>query len=408
MGLKNQHIFIFSIMRFDGPLASTNYTIARFLAKDNFVYYVDMPLTFKDYFNFRGTPQFNIRKPYFFSSNETSLDTDLPNLKIIITPPVPSINFLPEGKLFRLALLMNEQIVAQRIKRVIRQHQIDQFIFINSFNFYYPTIHRLIKPTMSVYHCVDPLITGYETKHGIISEDLLVSEADLVLCTSKELFRKKKLLNDNTFFIPNAADIRHSEKALDSHLPVHVMFNNIKKPVIGYFGNIERRTDFTLLKQVFEKNPEKSFVFVGPMGKEYIPDWFEKVPNLYLPGPSAYADLPSILKGFDVAIIPFKKDEGSNKIFPLKLFEYMGAGKPVVATDFNEDLVEFTADTVSYCKDEPEFTRALNAALNDTEQQKQQRLAIAAKNTWEHRLAEIDQLLALNYTRKLSGGEVTA
>ena len=76
--------------------------------------------------------------------------------------------------------------------------------------------------------------------------------------------------------------------------------------------------------------------------------------------------MPAVLKGFDVAIIPFKKDEVSSAIFPLKLFEYMGSGRPVVSTDFNSDLKDFTGDTVPYCKDAAAFSAAIEIALNDT------------------------------------------
>ena len=101
-------------------------------------------------------------------------------------------------------------------------------------------------------------------------------------------------------------------------------------------------------------------------------------------------------------IIPFKKDEVSNNIFPLKLFEYLGSGKPVVSTDFNPDLKEFTDETVFYCKNAEEFSGALDAALKDTDAQMQKRLAVAAGNTWEHRAIEIKDLLKTNLDSKLS------
>src|SRR5580698_2499228 len=91
MSLQGQHIIIFSQMQFDGALESTNYTMAKHLAKDNYVYYVDRPYTWRDYFKFKNTPGFRIRKPHFFSSKKSFIETGIPNLKIIITPPVPSI-----------------------------------------------------------------------------------------------------------------------------------------------------------------------------------------------------------------------------------------------------------------------------------------------------------------------------
>ena len=85
-------------MQFDATLESTNLTLAKHLAKDNIVYYVDRPYTWRDYFTFKNTPGYNARKAHFFSGSDCLIETDNPNLKIVITPPVPSINMLPEGK----------------------------------------------------------------------------------------------------------------------------------------------------------------------------------------------------------------------------------------------------------------------------------------------------------------------
>lgn len=399
MELKNRHIIIFSQMQFDGRLESTNYTMAKHLAKDNYVYYVDRPFTWKDYIKFRDSKEYKIRKPHFFSSTNSYIQTDIPNLKIIISPPVPSINMLPEGVFYRAAVKFNEGIVAKRLKKVIKHLNIKDYIYINSYNYTYPTFHQLIKPVLTVYHCVDPLVEEYQIRHGLISEDIVVKSVDLVICTSKQLRDSKKKLNSNSFFIPNAANITHSQKALDSQLPVAGILADIKKPVIGYFGNIERRIDYNLLSELLQQNPDKNFVFVGPIDIDYLDHPVFKTPNISLKGAVPYEEMPAVLKGFDVAIIPFKKDDVSNAIFPLKLFEYLGSGRPVVSTDFNIDLREFTGDTVNYCSSVAEFSEALNTALNDTADLQQKRLAVAAENTWEHRILEIENLLALNLDR---------
>jgi teichuronic acid biosynthesis glycosyltransferase TuaH len=396
MELRNRNILIFSQMQFDGRLESTNYTMARHLAKHNNVYYVDRPFTWKDYIKFKDTPEFKIRKPHFFSSANSIIQTEIPNLKIVISPPVPSINMLPEGRLYRIAARINELIVGRRLKKVIKNLNIADYIYINSYNYTYPTFHNLIKPVLTVYHCVDPLVEIYQTKHGLISEDIVVKSVDLVICTSKELRNKKLKLNPNSHFIPNAANISHSQKALDPKLPVADVLSGINKPVIGYFGNIERRMDYNLLTELLAQNPDKNFAFVGPVDIDYVEMPVFKENNAFVKGAVPYEQMPSVLKGFDVAIIPFKKDEVSNSIFPLKLFEYLGSGKPVVSSDFNSDLQEFTGDTVAYCKTSMEFTFALNNALKDTPELQQKRLAVAAENTWEHRIIEIEKLLALN------------
>lgn len=402
MSLTGQNIIIFSQMQFDGRLESTNYILAKQLAKDNYVYYVDRPYTWRDYFQFRNTPGFNTRKPHFFSSTNSIIETEIPNLKIVISPPVPSINMLPEGRLYRLALKLNEWIVGNRLKKVIKNLSIGNYIYINSYNFSFPTLHKLLNPTLTVYHCVDPIIEEYQTKHGLISEDILVKQVDLIICTSKELRNKKALLNKNSFFIPNAANIGHSQKALNPELPVAGILTGIKKPIIGYFGAVERRIDYELITSLLKDNPGKSFVFIGPIDSYYIKEGEYKAPNLYLKGPVPYEQMPAVLKGFDVAIIPFKKDEVSSDIFPLKLFEYLGSGRPVVSTDFNSDLADFTLGTVPFCKDALSFSAAIEIALQDTDELQQKRLQVAAGNTWEHRVIEIEDLLKIHFDKKLA------
>ncbi|HEY2581413.1 MAG TPA: glycosyltransferase [Mucilaginibacter sp.] len=400
MSLKDQNIIIFSQMQFDSPLESTNFTMARHLAKDNMVYYVDRPYTWLDYIKFRNTTGYKTRRPHFFSPSNSLIATENPNLKIIITPPVPSINMLPEGKLYRWLLKINEKIVGSRLKKVIRNLNINNYIYINSYNVAFPALHKQLEPLLTVYHCVDPLIEPYQTRHGLISEDILVKDVDMVISTSKELSNQKGLLNNNAYFIPNAANISHCQKALNPGLKIAEILKGVKKPIIGYFGNIERRIDYELVKDIIAMNPDKSFVFIGPVDRYYIREEEYTASNLYLKGPVPYELMPAVLKGFDVAIIPFKKDEVSNHIFPLKLFEYLGSGRPVVSTDFNADLKDFTLDTVFYCANATEFSEALNMALEDTSLLQQKRLEVAADNTWEHRIMEIKDILKENLDKK--------
>jgi teichuronic acid biosynthesis glycosyltransferase TuaH len=394
MELCNKYIFILGLPKFDSEIESTIFTLARHLANDNHVFYIENPYTWKDVLLGRNSKELKRRKGYFFSGSDDVIDTDHPTLKVVVMPPMMSINWLPEGKLYRTFLKMNQEIMRQRVERLISKYSIPNYIFINSFNFYYPDLGKMLSPDLLVYHCVDPLVFSVDRKHGLLSEEKIVKESNLVVCTSKRLYEEKIQLNRNTFFVPNAADIKHSSKALEPGIIVHEYLDNIKRPIVGYFGNIERRLDYNLLNNVTEANPEVSFVFAGPVSKEFIPSWFYERSNIHLTGPVPYEQMPRVLKGFDVAMIPFKKDEVSATIFPLKLFEYLGAGRPVVATDFNPDLEDFTASTVAYCNSAASFSDAIRTVLNgDYDQLREKRLAVAAQNTWEKRSSEFGALI---------------
>lgn len=400
MILRDKVIFILGIAKFDGPFESTSYTVAKYLAKENEVYYVDYPYTWKDYL-MRRDFLFQKRKHLFSRKSDGILNTDIAGLKIVIVPPVLSINFLKESNLYRFLLRLNEKTIAHRIIKAIGANRIKEAIYINSFNFHYPDLQKLLKPKLSVYHCVDPLIVDHDRKHGLISEKIVVEQSDLVICTSKQLYEEKKPLNKFTFFIPNAADSIHSAKAMDPGLMVHVKMRAIPKPILGYFGNIERRIDYDLLTQVVRLNADKSFVFAGPAVEEFIPKGLREMKNVYFLGRIPYEEMPSVIKAFDVALIPFKKDEVSSTIFPLKLFEYLGAGKAVVSTDFNLDLREFTQDEIEYCEDAKTFDLAIQKALADNKpSSSMRRVAIAAENSWDKRLSEFSSLVNKFYSNK--------
>jgi teichuronic acid biosynthesis glycosyltransferase TuaH len=403
MRLKGKVIFILGIAKFDGQFESTSFTMAKYLAEDNDVYYIDYPYTWKDYFLNR-TAGFYTRKRYFKKNDVELIDIANTKLKVVIVPPLLPINFISEGNFYRFLLGLNENTILQRIAQVIAKFNITNYIYINSSNFHYPNIGQLLMPKLSVYHCVDPIIGSYDANHGRMSEDMIIQHADLIICTSKQLFKEKAAKNIDSYFIPNAANLEFSSLAMKPDLIVNERLREIPKPVIGYFGNIERRINFDLLFEVANSNPDKSFVFAGPVTERFVPFAFKNLPNVHFIGQIPYEEMPSVLKGFDVCMIPFKKDEVSNTIFPLKLFEYLGAGKPVIATDFNMDLKDFTRDAVAYCGTANEFNIALAIMLQQDDTDRiNERLKIASENTWEVRFNQFSTLIN-EYYQKINEG----
>ncbi|MFV0607180.1 MAG: glycosyltransferase [Niabella sp.] len=385
-------------MKFDG-LASTNFTIAKYLAKNNEVYYIENPQTLKTYFKLKkNSKEYIARKSGLGFFSNPLLPQKIDGVNIVISKPVLPASVLPEGFLYQKLLHINEHIIANTIKKVIKSQNIKEYIFINAYNFYYPCVANKLNPSLKIYYCVDPIVGAYDKRHGIAGEKKLVEESDIVICTSKALYLEKKQQNKNTYFVPNAADIikKHPASTLK-----HPTLANLNGTIIGYIGAIERRIDYKLLKTVAAENPEFQFVFVGPTYLEHIPHWFFEQQNIHHIPPVPYSEVGTIIYSFDICLIPFKKDEISNTIFPLKLFEYLGLGKPVVVTDFNEDLKEFTDNTVHFVNDTTSFNQALHNILqSDNEVLQNKRIAIAKKNTWEERVKEITRIINLYLPQK--------
>jgi teichuronic acid biosynthesis glycosyltransferase TuaH len=395
MKAKSKCIFLFGYGRFDQQFESVSFILAKEFAKNNNkVYYIDYPFTTKDVLRAKHTDSYSSRAKAFKRENNGIINTAQPNLKIVVVPPLLSLHFLPEGRVYRSLLRINERRIGNCINKIVKSEKITDFIYINSWVFHYPNVARFINPSLRIYHCIDPIVMPYDVKHGLVSELQLIEYSDMVICTSKQLQTEKKKLHPKTYFISNAADIKHSILATDKQLAAHKTMTEFKKPVIGFFGAIEKRIDYEMMGEVAKANQEKTFVFAGPVSREWVPEQFFSLPNVHFIGRIPYAEMPSVLKCFDVAIIPFRKYEDSATVFPMKLFEYLGAGKPVVATDFNPDLVNFTGDLVAYCSNAQEFSTAIKAAFeNDNELLREKRIKLAQQHTWENRAAQFEELM---------------
>lgn len=247
---------------------------------------------------------------------------------------------------------------------------------------------------LSVYHCVDywpwlvPLVPT-RGRAGRVRRDeaATAAAADFTVSTSRFLAARMAEHNPRSVYVPNAADLPPTAGG-----PMPPDLEAIPRPRIGFSGTLEAKTDVDLLASLAGARPDWRFVFIGHADNVRGVDRLTARPNVHFLGMKAPADVPAYLAGFDVCLVPFRKTPELESISPLKVFEYLAAGRPVVATDYGEladlRLVLHPAEGVDG------FLAAIEAALaDDGPDRRAARRAVAARNTWEERGRVLRELI---------------
>ena len=188
------------------------------------------------------------------------------------------------------------------------------------------------------------------------AESLTIADVVLTNCTGNQaLFRP---LRPDIQVIPNGAEIEwHAET-----MPVPQVLAGIAPPIIGYVGNLRDRIDWEIITHVARARPDWSVVLIGPQADDATaapdPQW---PPNLHLPGPVPYEAARACLRHFEVGIVPHLACEMTASMNPLKIYNYLAAGLPVVATAIPN--LEGLADLITIAPDADGFVAAIAAAL---------------------------------------------
>jgi teichuronic acid biosynthesis glycosyltransferase TuaH len=390
--LKDSDLIIFSLSRWDAPYSSPSFSLAKEFAKDNRVFYIDHPHSLKDFIRNYNTPGVKSRKnALLWGKNIYTKSDKFPERLTMVTPRLTlPINFLPDGSVYNYLSRYNDKVIFDVVRQIIRDFNVKKFIFFNAFDPYFcRDFPADIKPVKKVYQSMDDLTqVPYTAKHGTRQEAEIVRKYDITLTTSQELRRLKLKHSEHVYFHPNAADFSSFQRALSEKFPRPEELRRAEgKKIIGYTGNIESRIDYQLLKAVIEYHPDKIIAMVGPVTTpEHKTIGLTEYPNVIMTGSKKIDELPAYLQYFDCALIPFKKNTLTRSIYPLKINEYLAAGRPVVATDFSEDIQGFK-DVIYIGKDPGEFVQLIDqAVLENSDERIRARTAVANTNTWTARV----------------------
>lgn len=227
-----------------------------------------------------------------------------------------------------------------------------------------------------------------EFKHWGHSAALMARQSDLIIAASAQIAEYYAQFQRPVHLVPNGVDYDHFAPG-GPFPPEPFDLRGIPHPRIGYMGALASWIDWALLQDVIKKHPKYSFIFIGPLlGRIDLPTG----PNVFYLGRKAYSALPAYLHRMDLLLIPFRVSSMTRACNPVKLWEYLATGKPIVSTG----LPEVSAITGVYIgEDAAGFADRIREALPSSQdnQAAAQRIAIARKNSWNIRAQDIIRLI---------------
>ena len=266
---------------------------------------------------------------------------------------------------------------------------------------------------LSCYHIVDEYSFSPTELPLTDREIKLIKRVDQVFIHSPALLERKGHFNPHTLFVPNGVNYQ----AFASHQEEPADLKSISHPRIGYIGVVKAQLDLRLLLGLATRHVEWSFVFVGPhnsLGMDApLVEELSQLPNVHFLGHKPIESACAYPQHMDVCLLPYKTNDYTKYIYPLKLHEYLAGGKPIVGTPIRS-LSDF-AHVIQLANTPEEWSRAISESLARNEMSSDQihlRRNIAKQVDWGtlvHGIAgSLCERLGASYTEQFAAIQLEA
>lgn len=356
----------------------------RLAAQGNRVLYVETQLSLASV----GRLKTDKARPFRWLAGPRKIE---PNLYVATLPLV-----LPGFQMWPAVNTVNNFAVRPLLRRwMVKLGFVKPIVW--TYNPYSENLVGTLDERFAIYECVDELTAS----RGLVRSEVvreqerrLLSKVRAAIVTHDNLYESKRNAVREIHLIPNGAEIEHLERVVgDPRLAVPPDIASLPRPVVGFLGSVMYWLDFDLLRYLALARPQWSFAFVGPVGRLADLDKI-RLPNVHLLGRKPYEDVPAYVKGFDVCLNPYLTDETARNCSPLKLYEYLASGRPVVSTDMPE--ARKFEHVVGIGETHEKILARLEEALRpeaNTREAVARRLDVARPHSWDARFASTERVL---------------
>ncbi len=313
------------------------------------------------------------------------------NITVYAMPPV-----LPLYNKNRMINRINQRRLASFVRAKMKEHG-----FTNPLLWvYHPSsadITERIPHSELIYDCVD----RHSAYPGLITPSVvnrmeadLAKRCDVVFATAKGLYDTLSEYNSNTFLIPNGANYELFSRVDDPELPFPDELFTIQKPILGFIGALQECIDYNLVATTASKRPDWSFVFIGPKLPGVDISSIEGKPNIHILGLKPYKDVVNYLACFDVCLNLFQTGDLAKDVSPLKFYEYLATGKPIVSTPQPDQVMDFE-DVIYIASTPEEFESKCAAAIKEKSNwHVTRRRELGQACSWDSRVAQMMKIIS--------------